>query len=73
MYQNVIEPTYNSTKVSGKQRKLAMADFRQQCMQTSKIENRKPIFISETIRDSLNRICINWEKRLWNCLLFKNM
>jgi hypothetical protein len=53
----LIEPTNNSTKVSGKQRKLALAEFRQQFMQTPKIENRKPVFISEIIRDNLDRDC----------------
>jgi hypothetical protein len=46
----------SSKKTSGKQRKLALDEFRQQFMQTPKIENRKPVFISETIRDDLDRI-----------------
>jgi hypothetical protein len=52
----LIEPTGNFKKVSGKQGKLALEEFRQQFMQTPKIENRKPVFISEAIRDDLDRI-----------------
>jgi hypothetical protein len=50
------EATGNSKRVSGKQRKLALEEFRQQFMQAPRIENRKPVFISETIRNDLDRI-----------------
>lgn len=50
------EPTINAKKVSGKQRKLALEEFKQQFMQSPKIENRKPVFISEAIRNDLDRI-----------------
>jgi hypothetical protein len=50
------EATSNSKRVSGKQRKLALEEFRQQFMNAPKIENRKPVFISETIRNDLDRI-----------------
>ncbi|GHU15006.1 hypothetical protein FACS189441_5990 [Betaproteobacteria bacterium] len=33
-----------------------MDEFRRQLMQTPKIENRKPVFISLAVRDSLERI-----------------
>ncbi|GHU65564.1 hypothetical protein FACS1894123_11560 [Bacteroidia bacterium] len=52
----LIESTNNFKKVNGKQRKLALGEFRKQFMQTPKIENRKPVFISETIRDDLDKI-----------------
>jgi hypothetical protein len=51
----LIEPTGNFKKASGRQRKLALEEFRQQFMQTPRIENRKPVFISEAIRDDLDR------------------
>ena len=50
------EPTINAKKVSGKQRKLALEEFRQQFMQSPKIENRKPVFISDAIRNDLDRV-----------------
>jgi hypothetical protein len=50
------EATGNSKRVSGKQRKLALEEFRQQFMQAPKIDDRKPVFISLVIRDSLDRI-----------------
>jgi hypothetical protein len=52
----LIEPTGNFKKVSARQRKIALEEFRQQFMQTPRIENRKPVFISEAIRDDLDRI-----------------
>jgi hypothetical protein len=56
MNEGLTEATGNSKRASGKQRKLALEEFRQQFMQTPKIENRKPVFVSETIRDDLDRI-----------------
>ncbi|GAB6012456.1 DUF3408 domain-containing protein [Viscerimonas tarda] len=53
------EPTIqadNSKRTGNKQRKLALDEFRQQFMQTPKIEDRKPVFISLAVRDSLERI-----------------
>ncbi|MCL2650491.1 MAG: DUF3408 domain-containing protein [Candidatus Azobacteroides sp.] len=47
----------SETKQTGsKQRKASLEEFRQQFMQTPKIDNRKPAFISETIRNDLDRI-----------------
>ncbi|GHV51694.1 hypothetical protein FACS1894181_13930 [Bacteroidia bacterium] len=60
------EPTVQSDNIkrmSGKQRKLALDEFRQQFMQTSKIENRKPVFIILSICDSLERIVRLFGKR----------
>ena len=51
------QSTQSDTKLTGsKQRKASLEEFRQQFMQTSKIDNRKPVFISETIRNDLDRI-----------------
>jgi hypothetical protein len=43
-------------RTGSKQRKASLDEFRQQFMQTPKIENRKPVFISETVRNGLDRI-----------------
>jgi hypothetical protein len=59
----LIEPTGNFKKVSARQRKLALEEFRQQFMQTPRIENRKPVFISEAIRDDLDRTVRLFGKR----------
>ena len=50
-----IEPETKRTG-SNKQKKASLSEFRQQFMQTPKITNRKPVFISETIRNDLDRI-----------------
>ncbi|GHV53603.1 hypothetical protein FACS1894181_17470 [Bacteroidia bacterium] len=46
----------NSKQMGNKQRKVSLDEFRQQFMQTPKIENRKPVFISLAVRDSLERL-----------------
>lgn len=48
--------TTNSKRTSGKQLKFTLEEFRKQFMNAPKIENRKPVFISETIRNDLDRI-----------------
>jgi hypothetical protein len=48
--------TDNSKRTGSKQRKASLEEFRQQFMQTPKFDNRKPVFISLSIRDSLDRI-----------------
>ena len=51
------QSTQSETKRTGsKQRKASLEEFKLQFMQTSKIDNRKPVFISETIRNDLDRI-----------------
>jgi hypothetical protein len=39
-----------------KQRKISLEDFRKQFMHAPKIDDRKPVFISLSVRDSLDRI-----------------
>jgi hypothetical protein len=46
----------NSKRINNKQRKFALEEFREQFMQTPKIDNRKPVFISLAVRDNLERI-----------------
>ena len=52
----ITEQANSFKKASCKQRKFALEEFRQQFMRTNKIDNRKPVFISETIRNDLDRI-----------------
>jgi len=51
------QSTQSETKRTGsKQRKASLEEFKLQFMQTSKIDNRKPVFISKTIRNDLDRV-----------------
>jgi hypothetical protein len=45
-----------TTRVSGKQRKLALDEYRHTFLCPPKVQDRKPIFIGSTTRDSLERI-----------------
>ncbi len=43
-------------RVSSKQRRLSLEEYRTIYLQVPKIVNRKPVFVSETVRDELDRI-----------------
>ena len=43
-------------RVSSKQRRLSLEEYRTTYLQVPKIINRKPVFVSETVRDELDRI-----------------
>ena len=43
-------------RVSSKQRKLSLEEYRTTYLQVPKIVNRKPVFVSETVRDELDRV-----------------
>lgn len=43
-------------RVSGKQRRLSLEEYRTTYLQVPKIINRKPVFVSETVRDELDRV-----------------
>ena len=43
-------------RVSSKQRKLSLEEYRTTYLQVPKIINRKPVFVSETVRDELDRV-----------------
>ena len=43
-------------RISGKQRRLSLEEYRTTYLQVPKIVNRKPVFVSETMRDELDRI-----------------
>ena len=43
-------------RISGKQRRLSLEEYRATYLQVPKIVNRKPVFVSETVRDELDRV-----------------
>ncbi len=43
-------------RISSKQRRLSLDEYRATYLQVPKIVNRKPLFVSETVRDELDRI-----------------
>ena len=51
------EPTLDTRKrISGKQRKESLEDYRETFLQVPKLEDRKPVFISCEVRDKLDEI-----------------
>lgn len=50
-------------RISGKQRRLSLEEYRTTYLQVPKIVNRKPVFVSEEVRDELDRIVGNFGKR----------
>ena len=43
-------------RISGKQRRLSLEEYRATYLKVPKIVNRKPVFVSETVRDELDRV-----------------
>ena len=43
-------------RISGKQRRLSLEEYRTTYLPVPKIVNRKPVFVSETVRDELDRV-----------------
>ena len=43
-------------RISSKQRRLSLEEYRTAYLQVPKIVNRKPVFVSETVRDELDRV-----------------
>ncbi len=43
-------------RISSKQRRLSLDEYRTTYLQVPKIVNRKPVFVSEKVRDELDRI-----------------
>ena len=43
-------------RISGKQRRLSLEEYRTTYLQVPKIVNRKPVFVSETVRYELDRV-----------------
>ena len=52
----VEEAAMPQERVSSKQRRLSLEEYRTTYLQVPKIVNRKPVFVSETVRDELDRI-----------------
>ena len=52
--EQAVQP--ETKRVGSKQRKASLEEFRLQFMQTPRIDDRKPVFISLVTRDSLDRI-----------------
>lgn len=50
-------------RISGKQRRLSLEEYRTTYLKVPKIINRKPVFVSEEVRDELDRIVGNFGKR----------
>lgn len=50
------EATLPQKRVSSKQRRLSLEEYRTTYLQLPKIVNRKPVFVSETVRDELDRV-----------------
>ena len=43
-------------RISGKQRRLSLEEYRTTYLKVPQIINRKPVFVSETVRDELDRV-----------------
>ncbi|MCO7168750.1 MAG: DUF3408 domain-containing protein [Parabacteroides distasonis] len=50
------EVTIPQKRISGKQRRLSLEEYRTTYLKVPKIINRKPVFVSETVRDELDRV-----------------
>ena len=51
-----VEAAVPQKRVSSKQRRLSLEESRTTYLQVPKIVNRKPVFVSETVRDELDRV-----------------
>ena len=50
------EVTIPQKRISSKQRRLSLEEYRTTYLKVPKIINRKPVFVSETVRDELDRV-----------------
>lgn len=61
-------------RVSGRQRRLSLEEYRSTFMRPYKIEDRKPVFISRKLRDTLDRFaCKIGENRISLSGLLENI
>lgn len=44
-------------RISGRQRRLSLEEYRSTFLQVPRIEDRKPVFVSCEVRDRLGRVC----------------
>ena len=74
--KNEEEPSANTAKrISSKQRKLSLEEYRASYLQIPHIDNRKPLFVSGELRDKLDRV-VFWlagERRMSASGLVENM
>lgn len=63
--EDVDAPTERTVvrRISGKQRRLSLEEYRATYLKVPKLVNRKPVFVSEEVRDELDRIVGNFGKR----------
>ena len=54
--ETVEEAAMSQKRISGKQRRLSLEEYRTTYLKVPKIINRKPVFVSETVRDELDRV-----------------
>lgn len=54
--ETVEEAAMSQKRISSKQRRLSLEEYRTTYLQVPKIINRKPVFVSETLRDELDRV-----------------
>lgn len=56
-------------RISGRQRRLSLEEYRSTFLQVPRIEDRKPVFVSCEVRDRLGRVCPQARKpqdeRVW--------
>lgn len=51
-------PPATARRVSSKQRKLSLDEYRATFLQVPKVVNRRPVFVSEEVRQKLDRIVL---------------
>ena len=53
---DIAEPPTTSKRISSRQRRLSLEEYRTTYLQVPKIEDRKPVFVSHEVRDRLDEI-----------------
>lgn len=51
-----VEPPTTTKRISSRQRRLSLEEYRATYLQVPKIEDRKPVFVSREVRDRLDEI-----------------
>ena len=64
----------STKRISNKQRRLSLEEYRTAFLQVPRIEDRKPVFISGSVRDRLDRIVRTlWTRRMSVSGLLENL
>lgn len=53
---DIAEPPTTAKRISSRQRRLSLEEYRTTYLQVPKIEDRKPVFVSREVRDRLDEI-----------------